>query len=131
MDACRRGIILYLEYQSVCPPVRIGSANPRFRKLVCLPRNGGGGQHSPAGEGMGGHNSDDWRESLALCLLWDDCYFMVLVRCIEKNALCRNKSAIFQKCFCYSIKISFIFLFSFRYVRHKHHPFTGDGCTHL
>jgi hypothetical protein len=31
-------------------------------------KGGGGGQHSNAGEG-GGANSDDWRESLALCLL--------------------------------------------------------------
>ncbi len=28
---------------------------------------GGGGAHSPSGEG--GPNSDDWRKSLALCLL--------------------------------------------------------------
>ncbi len=27
------------------------------------------GQHSLAGEGPGGTNSDDWRKSLALCLL--------------------------------------------------------------
>jgi hypothetical protein len=29
----------------------------------------GGGQASLAGEGAGGANSDDWRESLALCVL--------------------------------------------------------------
>jgi hypothetical protein len=29
----------------------------------------GEGQHSLAGEGAGGANSDDWRESLALCIL--------------------------------------------------------------
>ncbi len=28
---------------------------------------GGGGQHSLAGEGAGGANSADWRESLELC----------------------------------------------------------------
>jgi hypothetical protein len=28
-----------------------------------------GGAHSPGGEGVGGPNSDDWRKSLALCLL--------------------------------------------------------------
>ncbi len=27
--------------------------------------------HSPAGEGVGGPNSDDWRKSMALCLLCD------------------------------------------------------------
>jgi len=30
-----------------------------------------GGQHSLSGEGAGGANSDDWRESLALCKLYD------------------------------------------------------------
>ncbi len=30
---------------------------------------GVGGQHSLEGEGTGEANSDDWRESLALCLL--------------------------------------------------------------
>jgi hypothetical protein len=29
-----------------------------------------GGQHSLAGEGAGEANSDDWRESLALCILF-------------------------------------------------------------
>jgi hypothetical protein len=43
--------ILYLEYQSVCPFVQ--------RE----------GQHSLAGEGKVGANSDDWRKSFALCLL--------------------------------------------------------------
>jgi hypothetical protein len=33
-----------------------------------LPRTGGGA-HSPAGEGWGSPNYDDWRKSLALCLL--------------------------------------------------------------
>jgi hypothetical protein len=30
---------------------------------------GGGGQHSLAGEEAGGPNSDEWRESLALCII--------------------------------------------------------------
>ncbi len=66
-----RGIILYLEYHSVCPFVRIGSAHPPPASECVPPFNLRGGQHSPAGEGMGGPNSDDWRESLALCLLYD------------------------------------------------------------
>jgi hypothetical protein len=42
-----------------------------FRKRVCRPRNqGGGGQHSLAGEWAGGANSDDRRESLVLYTLW-------------------------------------------------------------
>ncbi len=55
----RRGIILYLEYRIVCPFVRI------------------------TGEGAGGANSDDWRESLALGVystLWSrDSYLSYLV----------------------------------------------------
>ncbi len=35
----------------------------------CVPPESKGAQHSPAGEGVGGPNSDIWRESLALCLL--------------------------------------------------------------
>jgi hypothetical protein len=58
-----RGIIPYLEYQSFCPFVRIGSPRP----LSLLPLGTGGWQHSLAGEGAGGANSYDWRESLALC----------------------------------------------------------------
>jgi hypothetical protein len=46
-------------------------------KSECAPppgtKGGGGVEHSPAGEGLGrgagGPNSDDWRKSLALCLL--------------------------------------------------------------
>jgi hypothetical protein len=38
------------------------------------PRTGGGGAHSPAGEGLGSPNADDWRKSLALCLLCDFTY---------------------------------------------------------
>jgi hypothetical protein len=64
----RRGFILYLEYHCVChlvlpPPLPQASVFPP------LPPNQGGGQHPPAGEGVAGPNSDDWRESLALCLL--------------------------------------------------------------
>ncbi len=32
-------------------------------------RGGGGVAYSPAGEGLGSPNSDDWRKSFALCLL--------------------------------------------------------------
>ncbi len=44
---------------------------PLPRKLVCLPSwtQRRGEQHSLADEGVGGPNSDDWIESLALCIL--------------------------------------------------------------
>jgi hypothetical protein len=48
---------LHRHYLSVCPLVRNGIG-------------GEGTTHSPEGEGwVGGLNSDDWRKSLALCLL--------------------------------------------------------------
>jgi hypothetical protein len=55
-------IILYLEYQSVYPYVLIGSLRPLSRKGVCPP---------PLWNQRG--ESDDWRESLALCRLCE-CY---------------------------------------------------------
>jgi hypothetical protein len=51
------------------------SPNPSLASECALPprTKWGGGAHSPAGEGLGGGgggpNSDDWRKSLALCLL--------------------------------------------------------------
>ncbi len=87
-------IQLYLEYQRVCPFVRIGSPHPFYRKRLCLPpprnQKGVGRQHLLAGEGAGGANSDDWRESLVLCLqysayvtiggLINDGYWVLLLR---------------------------------------------------
>jgi hypothetical protein len=72
----RMGIILYryLEYQSVCPFGRNGSHIPPFPQASVSPspwNQRGGRQHSLAGEEAVGANSDDWRESLALCLLCD------------------------------------------------------------
>ncbi len=63
---------IYLEYHSVCSFV--GTRTPHIIncKRVCpSPRNqrSGGRVHSPAGEGRGKPNSNDWRKSLALCLL--------------------------------------------------------------
>jgi hypothetical protein len=67
----RRGIILYLEYQSVGLFVRIA---PPLTQGVCPPplepKGGGGGRLR--GRGRGGANSDDWRERLALCILCAD-----------------------------------------------------------
>ncbi len=56
---------------------RLGRVNGLSRKRVCPPHPPGirkGGQHSLAGEGAGGANSDDWRGSLAHCILcWGWC----------------------------------------------------------
>jgi hypothetical protein len=40
--SARKWVILYLEYHSVCPLVRIESAHPHSRKRVCPPCNRGG-----------------------------------------------------------------------------------------
>jgi hypothetical protein len=62
--------VVYLEYQSFCSIVGIGSPHlpPLTSECVSLlgPKREGE-QHSLAGEG--GPNSDDWIESLALCIL--------------------------------------------------------------
>ncbi len=55
------------------PSLELGLSLSRQRVCVCpSPRNqrgGGEGGHSAAGEGWGSPNYDDWRKSLALCLL--------------------------------------------------------------
>jgi hypothetical protein len=68
-DSSRRGIILYLEYLNVCPFVRIGSPASSPTSECAPPRNQKRGNTGLAGEGSGGASSDDWRGSLALCLL--------------------------------------------------------------
>jgi hypothetical protein len=54
----------------VCPGLFLQRIPNPFASLMRLrgcPSTGTkGGQHSPAGEGVGGPNSDDWRESLIL-----------------------------------------------------------------
>jgi hypothetical protein len=62
-------------YQSVCPIVGTGSPSPLPRNRVRLsPWIERGEQHSPAGDGVGRPNSDDWIGSLVLCgLNPEDC----------------------------------------------------------
>jgi hypothetical protein len=57
-----RGIIVYMEYQSVCPFVGIGSPLPLPACGYVFPIAGGGG------------NLDDWTGSLALYTLWMNTY---------------------------------------------------------
>jgi hypothetical protein len=59
----RRKIIVYIEYQSVCPFVGIEPPHLRSRKRVCLPPC-----TEKGGATLGGPNSDDWTESLGLCI---------------------------------------------------------------
>ncbi len=61
MGMGRRGFIIYLECQSVCPFIGTGSPNLSLASEY---------NFSLAGEGVGGGpNSDDWIKSLALCIL--------------------------------------------------------------
>ncbi len=66
--SARRGIIAYIEYQSVCSFVGFGSPPPTASVSPPLDPKVGK-QHSLAGEGIWRPNSDDWTESLALCIL--------------------------------------------------------------
>jgi hypothetical protein len=55
---------IYLEYHSVCPLVGLGTPS------VPLPADSRGGWHTRLQvRGWGSPNSNDWRKSLALCLL--------------------------------------------------------------
>jgi hypothetical protein len=53
------------------PSSELGPPSPPPQASVSpsLDPKGGGGQHSLAGEGVGGPNSEHWTESLALCAL--------------------------------------------------------------
>jgi hypothetical protein len=77
------GIIVYLEYHSVCPIVGIRSPKPFPRKRVCLPRKRvclppwtQRGATLSCGCTVMGLNSDDWTVRLALCTLCDNPYYL-------------------------------------------------------
>ncbi len=64
---------LYIQSTAQCmsPRRNWGSPNPSPASECAPPPQpkGKGGAQSPAGGGWGSPNSDDWRKSLALCLL--------------------------------------------------------------
>jgi hypothetical protein len=66
----RGGIILHITREPECPSLRPNwfLLSPLPQASVPPPLEPNGGQHSLAGEGAEGANSDDWRESLALCI---------------------------------------------------------------
>ncbi len=69
--------VVSVEYQSACPFVGIGPPPPQPPQASVSPPlgpKGEGEQHSLAGEV--GPNSDDWTESLALCMF-----------CVQDNKL--------------------------------------------
>jgi hypothetical protein len=62
-----------VEYRSVCSFVGIGSPKPSPPQAsVSPPGSKGGRSNTPLRvRGVGGPNSDDWKESLALCILFE------------------------------------------------------------
>ncbi len=54
---------IYLEYHIVCPLVRFWDPPPPLPQANVSPPEPPGGGHTPAGEEVGGPNSDDWRKS--------------------------------------------------------------------
>jgi hypothetical protein len=59
---------IYLEYHSICPLVEIVPPSPASE--CAPPTESKGGDTLACGErGAGSPNSDDWRESLVICLL--------------------------------------------------------------
>ncbi len=71
LDLPNHKVHIYLEYQSVCPLVRIGTLHPPLPPASeSLPPEPKEGEHTRLRvRRWGGPNSDDWRKSLALCLL--------------------------------------------------------------
>ncbi len=77
----RRGIRVYIEYQTVCPIVGIGSLS-LVSECASIWTQREGKQHSLVSEEVeGGPNLDDWKESLALCLFcgWVDVWVELVV----------------------------------------------------
>ncbi len=67
-------VLIYIEHHSVCPLVGIGTLPiPLPQASVCPPSPHGprvhGGHTHLRLKGWGSPHSDDWRKSLALCLL--------------------------------------------------------------
>ncbi len=69
VDPRSKYIIVPRVTQCLCPSSKLGPSNPLFRKRVCPSRNQRGGHTRLRVRGGGCPNSDDWRKSLALCLL--------------------------------------------------------------
>ncbi len=67
----RRGIKVYIKYQSVCPFFRIGFPHPSPLKRVRLPYGAKGRKSNTPLWVTRGTSSDDWKEGLALCILCD------------------------------------------------------------
>ncbi len=65
---------IFIEYHSVCPLVGIGTLPPPLSSASApLPPEPKGGRHTRLRvRGWGSPNSDDWRKSLALCLLCEE-----------------------------------------------------------
>jgi len=77
---------IYKEYHSVCSLVGIGTLPTPLSpaSLLLPPEPGGGRGHTRLRVGgWGGPNSDDWRKSLALCLLCVSGYSFLLLQYLQ------------------------------------------------
>ncbi len=69
------------------PSSELGLSQPLSRQRVCPSLQNREGAHSPAGEGLGESQSDDWRKSLALCLLCAypySAYYVFILRTYQR-----------------------------------------------
>jgi hypothetical protein len=74
LEYCSIKVHKYKEYHSVCPLVGLGLSHPLSRQRACPSlrnQRGGGGVHSPAGEGLRESQFLRLEKNLALCLLCD------------------------------------------------------------
>ncbi len=71
LSSIRHKVLIYTEHHSVCPFVGIGTPPTTLPQasVPSPPPKGGGGNTRLWLWGWGSPNSDDWRKSLALCLL--------------------------------------------------------------
>jgi hypothetical protein len=71
VEVSEHKVHIYLEYHSVFPLFQTGAPPPPLPQASVPPppRNQRGGYTDVRMRGWGGRNSDDWRKSLALCLL--------------------------------------------------------------
>ncbi len=126
-------IIVHIEYQNVCPFVGIGSPLPPRQQASVSPPLGpkGGGATLPCGWGGGGPNSDDWKESLALCILCAPpplrCWIYYSMKFIYSIHICRR-----LKCCCGpSLIIAIFFLPIFLTFRKKFYPSSRTCTAHM
>jgi hypothetical protein len=103
---------LPIEYHSVCPLVRIGTTTFPLPQASVYPPQPKGRGHTRLRVRGGGSNSDDWRKSLALCLLCGIPYsspefLHILWKMFSRNVQNKNVFTVFRN---HAVKISISYL---------------------